>query len=241
VRSNLAGRVDIFGFAPVERFEKAPPEHHPSCVCKDARTVIVYGKAVPRSALSSPGYGLHLLQRSYHTVYPFLDQVGLELANLIEAAGHLAAAIPSYAPMVFHGLEPWGLISLKHAAKLAGIGDFGRNRIIHNPEFGSMLRFGAVITNAAIGGDLVVDKEPCPPDCNACVRACPSGALQKGSFKKMVCLGYSIKHGLYRPLLSDDYGRENIEMIINTAGYNYWIDCDECLKVCPNNSGKKGS
>ncbi len=51
----------------------------------------------------------------------------------------------------------------------------------------------------------------------------------------MSCMGYAIKHGIYRLALGDDYGRENIEMIINTTGYNYWIGCDECLKACPNN------
>jgi epoxyqueuosine reductase QueG len=30
---------------------------------------------------------------------------------------------------------------------------------------------------------------------------------------------------------------KNIERVINTAGHNYWIDCDECLKVCPLNKG----
>ena len=28
---------------------------------------------------------------------------------------------------------------------------------------------------------------------------------------------------------------KHIERVINTADYDYWIDCDECLKVCPNN------
>lgn len=231
----LSGRVDAHGYAPVERFGEAPEDHHPGAICKDASTVIVYAKAIPRAVLTSPSYDLHLLQRTYHTAYQLLDQIGLELANLIESEGYSAVGLPAYAPMIFHGLEPWGLISLKHAAHLAGLGSFGRNEIIHNPKFGSMLRFAGVITNAPLPGDAILEEEACPPKCNACIEACPCGALESGSFRKIVCMGYSIKHGLYRPLLSDDYGLQNIEMIINTSGYNYWIACDECTKVCPNN------
>jgi epoxyqueuosine reductase len=121
----LGPRVDAFGFAPVDRFADAPEAHHPSRVCKGAQTVIVFGRTVPRGLLSSPGYNLHLLHRSYHTVYPYLDTVGMDLANLIESRGPLAVQIPSFAPLAYHGTEPWGILSLKHAAAAAGLGAFG--------------------------------------------------------------------------------------------------------------------
>lgn len=234
----LERRVDAYGFAPVERFSGAPEEHHPSRVCKDAATVIVYGGTVPRAVLTSPGYDLHLLQRSYHTLYPNLDQVGLDLANRIESEGYLAIQVPSYAPLVFHGLEPWGVLSLKHAAVRAGLGAFGRTGLVYHPRFGSMLRFGAVVTSAAMPGDPLIEEDPCPPKCNACREACPPGALQEGAFQKPVCTGYAFKHAIYHLTLEDEYGLQNIETIINTAGYNYWIACDECLKACPNNFKK---
>ena len=232
----LKERVDAFGFAPVERFAEAPEEHHPSRACRDAATVIVYGVTVPRAVLDSPAYGLHLLQRSYHTAYPYLDQVGLQLANHIEAEGFGSVVIPSYAPMVFHGVEPWGLISLKHAAALAGVGAFGRSGMVYHPRFGSLLRLGAVVTSAPMPGDTPMEEEPCPPDCRACQEACPPGAFPEGEFQKMVCLGHAIKHGIYKLAFTAPEDFQFIERIINTAGYNYWIDCDECLKACPLNN-----
>ncbi len=234
----LNGRVDAVGFAPIDRFDEAPQGHHPSSICKDAETVIVFGKTVPRGVLNSPDYGLYLLHRSYHTIYPYLDELGLDLANWIEARGYLAVQIPSYAPLVYHGLEPWGILSLKHAAVAAGVGSFGHSDVVYHPVYGSLLRLGAVVTNAKMPASALVQEHPCPSKCRACQEACPAGAFQNGSFQKLTCMAYTIRHGIYPLALRDEVGRKNIETIINTAGYNYWLKCHECLKVCPKNQIK---
>jgi len=234
---HLNSRVNAIGFAPVDRFDDAPGMHHPANACKDAQTVIVFGKTVPRGILRSPDYNLYALHRSYHTVYKHLDELALKLCNFVEAQGDfLAVPIPSYAPMVFHGMEPWGILSLKHAAACAGLGAFGRSEQMYHQKYGSLLRLGAVVTNAELPGDPLIDEDPCPPKCNACQQVCPSKAFDnKGKFSKMTCLQYSIKHAIYPLALKDEIGLKHIERVINTAGYNYWLACDECLKVCPLN------
>jgi len=234
---HLDDRVSAVGFAPVERFADTPEKHHPAGVCKGAKTVIVFGIQVPRGILESPDYNLHSLHRSYHTVYRQLDEISLGVCNLIESQGPFSAVmVPSYAPMVFHGFEPWGLISLKHAAVLAGLGAFGRSGQMYHPTYGSRLRLAAVVTNAELPGDPVIDEEPCPPKCRACQKICPAGAFTAdGAFRKMTCLAHTIKHAIYPLALKDAVGLKHIERVINTAGYDYWLDCDECLKVCPNN------
>ncbi len=236
IRDWIEERVDAVGFAPADRFSEAPTGHRPEDICEDANTVIVFGRIVPKGVLKSPSYNLHLLHRSYHSVYPYLDNLGMELANLIEKHGHLAVQIPSFAPLVYKEIEPWGILSLKHAAHLAGLGAFGRNGLLHNPEYGTLLRLGAVVTSAALPGDPVIEEEPCPEECNACLETCPHEAFVKdGSFNKLTCMFNIIKHGIYPLALQSEEGMKNIEMIINTAGYNYWLKCDECLQVCPNN------
>lgn len=235
IKGHVKGKVDALGFATVDRFANAPERHHPSRACKEARTVIVFGNKMPRGVLSSPEYSLHLLHRSYHTLYSYLDEVGIQLANFIEDQGHLAVQIPAFAPLAYHGPEPWGIISLKHAAVVAGLGAFGQSDMVYHPLNGSLLRFGAVITSAHLPGDPVSEGSPCPSGCLACLEACPAKAIQRGSFDKMACLSYTIRHGIYPLALRDEAGRKNIETIINTAGYNYWIKCMECTTVCPNN------
>lgn len=240
IMEELGSRVTAIGFAPVDRFGDAPERHHPGTACKDAQTVIVFGITVPQGMLRSPEYNLYLLHRTYHTVYVHLDELALEISNFIESQGdYLAVPIPSYAPLLFHEREPWGVISLKHAGARAGLGAFGRSGQMYHPKYGSLLRLGAVVTSAELPGDPVIEKEPCPPKCSACHKTCPSNAFDaEAGFNKMACLGYCIKHAIYPIALRDEQGLKNIERVINTAGYNYWLKCDECLRVCPNNQHK---
>ena len=239
--NHLGKNVSAVGFAPVDRFKNAPEMHHPAKACRDARTVIEFGITVPRGMLRSPDYNLYLLHRSYHTVYSHLDELALSLCNFIEACGeHLAVPIPSYAPLVYHEMEPWGLISLKHAAVCAGLGVFGRSGLMYHPQFGSLLRLGAVVTSAELSGDAVIRKQQCPKRCNACHEVCPSDAFaNQGAFNKTRCMHYCIKHAMYPIALEDEKGLKHIERVINTAGYHYWLKCDECLKVCPLNTKKE--
>jgi len=233
--------ADAVGFAPVDRLAQAPEQHHPSRVCRSAATVIVVGKAVPRGILRSPDYGLYGLHRAYHTVYKKLDELTLDLCNMIERETQSTAIqVPAFAPMVYHGREPWGVMSLKHAAAAAGLGTIGKNGLLISPDFGSMLRLAAVVTSEVIEPDPLADFEPCEQDCDLCKDACPNNAFDHDcNFNKMACMAATIKHGIYPLALKSEDGRKNIELIINTAGHNYWIGCLECLKVCPNNARVK--
>jgi epoxyqueuosine reductase QueG len=241
IQARFGSRVTAMGFASADRFAQAPQGHHPTNLCKDAQTVIVLGIVVPRGMLRSPDYPLHAMHRAYHTVYKHLDELSLELSNFIESQGDfLAVAVPSYAPMVFHTFEPWGLLSLKHAAVAAGLGAFGRSGQMYHPKYGSLLRLAAVVTDAALPPDPVNDTLPCPPRCNACQQSCPPQAFKEGQFQKMACLQHTIKHAIYPLALKDPAGLKHIERVINTAGHDYWLECNACMRACPlNRPGKE--
>ncbi len=236
----LKPQVTDLGFASVDRFADAPEAHHPGRICRNAQTVIVFGITVPRGMLRSPAYNLYALHRSYHSAYMRIDDISLALCNFIESQGqYLAVPVPSYAPMVFHQFEPWGILSLKHAAVNAGLASFGRSGQAYHPQYGALLRLGAVVTDAMVEANPLLPLNPCPPTCEACFTSCPAKAISAdGQFQKMTCLGHTIKHAIYPLALSSEAGLKNIERVINTAGHNYWIACDECIKVCPLNVRK---
>ncbi len=232
----LTGKVDAFGFAPMDRFKGAPPRHHPAEVMAGAKTVIVYGRAIPRGCFASPDHSFHFLHRSYHTVYPYLDQVGFDLATLLEEEGGLAGVVAGYAPLVFEEGSVRGILSLKHAAVAAGIGAFGRNELVFHPQHGSMLRFGAVITTTELTPDPLLEYDPCSGSCKgACMRACPSNAFEESGFNRGLCARASVKHPIYLLTAKEEWGPASLELVANTAGYNYWIGCSECQRVCPAN------
>ena len=81
----------------------------------------------------------------------------------------------------------FGHISLKHAAELAGLGNITKNYLLTSPEHGNLLWFNAVLTDAELAPDEKTRHDFCD-NCNICVEACPSGALENaGSFGKKKC------------------------------------------------------
>ena len=241
LKEYLKGQVDAVGFAPVERFAHSPERHHPTSLVQEAQTVIVFGITTPRGVFDSPAYSLYGLHRAYHTIYRRLDEIAVYLCNFLESQGsYRAMPVPSFAPLTYQGPEPWGLLSLKHAAINAGLGRMGRSGQVYHPTFGSLLRLGAVVTDLPILGDEVLAGDPCPAHCRACIKACPAQAFdENGQFNKSTCLSYTIKHAIYPIALKDEKARAQIERVINTAGYDYWVACCECIRACPLNQRAK--
>jgi epoxyqueuosine reductase QueG len=83
--------------------------------------------------------------------------------------------------------EQFGYISLKHAAEIAGLGVIGKNYLLTNPQYGNLLWFSAVLTDAELMPDEKAQSTMCD-NCNKCVEACPAGALDNlASFKRKGC------------------------------------------------------
>ena len=98
------------------------------------------------------------------------------------------------------------------------------------------------MTSADLPADPVVDNDPCPDECTACIDACPTKALsENGSILKSNCGDYAYQHSVWRNawLLAsmDEMGKKlfDLELLTNTTAYNYWISCHECFRVCPSN------
>jgi epoxyqueuosine reductase len=114
----------------------------------------------------------------------------------------------------------------------AGLGFFGKNRMLINPTLGPQLFLAEIITNL----ELQTDK-PIPADqaaagrfaptscsnCNSCIAACPMGALRAdGFFDAARCINY----------LTIEYeGQIPSDLACKIA--NHLVGCDECVHACP--------
>jgi epoxyqueuosine reductase len=125
-----------------------------------------------------------------------------------------------------------GPVLERELARRAGLGWFGRNTMLINPKRGSYFFLGTLLLELELEADQPFEPDHCG-SCNACVSACPTGALlgrdENGApvMDATRCISYltieqrgSIPVEL-RPLIGDKI-----------------FGCDICQEVCPWNAEK---
>lgn len=212
--------IPMLGVADAARWDRPdmepwiPEEFRPASIFPETRSVVVIGLPIQLPVLeTSPSIWY---REHYTTVNHLLDQFTYMLANLLNERGYPSVFVPrdGYAGIEALLREPLAFFSHRHAAYLAGLGNFGTNNMLLTCEYGPRVRFGSVLTAAPLPPDPVIGEELCT-HCMQCVEACPSHALEPGSYPesmtdKKACSEYSA--GLNRSGISP---------------------CGICIKVCP--------
>jgi len=85
-------------------------------------------------------------------------RISLRLSVELEKRGFLSVPVPSepYDSWDPETMTGKGLLSLRHAGYLAGLGAIGRNGLLCNARFGNLIKLGAVITEAELDQDPIV-------------------------------------------------------------------------------------
>jgi epoxyqueuosine reductase len=110
----------------------------------------------------------------YRQINGFLDRGALFVADRIQKLGH--RSLPVAASQIVDWDNQKAHLSHKHVGRAAGLGWFGRNNLLVNPELGSRFRLVTVLTDMPLEPDTPLDRD-CGP-CRACVAACPAGAIK---------------------------------------------------------------
>lgn len=156
---------------------------------------------------------LYAVWDDYHTTVGGLLGAGCDA---------LAAQLPGGAFVPFVDVSPIREVA---AARLAGLGPVGRHRQLILPGHGSFCFLGGIVTDLELEPDAPV--ETGCPDCGACIRACPTGALSGGGFDPTRCRSaITQKKGELTP-----WEQEQIRL-----GRMAW-GCDLCQEACPLNRG----
>jgi epoxyqueuosine reductase QueG len=211
--------ADVCGVASIDRFEQAPAGFHPRDIYMECNSVIVFGIALPKGLTKVPS---RLIYGHFNNcVCPEVDQIAFKTAREVERLfGGFAVPIPSDGPYEYWDadkLQGRGLLSMKHAAVLAGLGTFGKSTLLLNEKYGNLITFGAVLTELELESDSLAESI-CLEGCNLCITSCPSGALD----------GHTADQSKCRPLA---YGT-------NARGFDT-VDCNRCRVVCPMRFGKQ--
>lgn len=212
--------IPLVGVASAEQWKDPPflpwmpEEFYPQSIYPEARSVIVIGLPVSLPVLeTSPSI---FYRELYNTVNALLDQYTYRLANFLNDSGHPSVFVPRDGYFGIKALlkNPVAFFSHRHAAYLAGLGNFGVNNMLLTPEFGPRVRFGSVFTSAELEPDLLQKDQLCTR-CMRCVKMCPAEALDEKDYPK----GLTDKKSCAEH--SDELNRQGIS------------PCGICIKVCP--------
>jgi epoxyqueuosine reductase QueG len=212
--------IPLVGFASADRWDVptfepwVPEEFRPSAIFPEVRTVIVIGMPISLPIVdTAPSIYYHEL---YRTVNTLLDTNGYRLALLLNNEGFPSIWIPrdGYGSISILKEKPIAFFSHRHAAFLAGLGNFGINNMLLTEKYGPRVRFASIFTAADIPPDPVLQKPLCTA-CMQCVNSCPVKALDgrpypEGLTDKKACAIRS--EALFKRYISP---------------------CGLCIKVCP--------
>lgn len=157
----------------------------------------------------------------YRTVNAFIDRCLLEAGLFLQERGYKYITVAASQSMP--GTHYNGRFSHKKAARLAGLGDIGKNSLFIHKKYGTRVRLGTLFTNCCLQGEGEFKEKLCT-GCNACVKICPSGAISGKEFFAGV-----EREEIFNPKLCSDYMKKEFHHI------GRGVVCGLCMKVCPYN------
>jgi epoxyqueuosine reductase len=181
--------ADLVGVANIERFQGAPRRMHPAEIFPECRSVIVLIRRILRGNWRGieegtywPNYtyfGYHGLLNSF-----FIPHVVYETSCFIEDHGW--EAVPYYPgvperqppedPVRPGAVGPDVHMAIRIAGIAAGLGECGWSKVFLTKKFGPRVRLHAILTDAPLAADALVEPGSLCDKCGSCVRGCP-GAI----------------------------------------------------------------
>ena len=170
--------VDLCGIASVERFENAPKGFHPRDIYSKTETVIAFAIKLPSETLfaENPVPYSHVNTLAMQK----MDLITYDISIALDKLGLKNVLIPTDDPYLCWDNEKQegrAIVSHRHIGCLTGLGKLGKNNLLINKYFGSMIQLGALLTDEKFESDPLADYEVCPPNCRICLDNCPQNAL----------------------------------------------------------------
>lgn len=177
------------------------------------KTILTLAIPYPSKEVKWSGKGYGILSRySYHLDYHIVFRAILkQIEEKLQALD-----IVSYASVDI------SFVDERYAAYLSGLGYLGKNQFLIHKEYGSYLYLATILIDQELEADNI-EYDDCK-DCNLCVEACPSNALDNG-FDQSLCIS--------------NISQEKKELSEKEISYfkTMIYGCDICQKVCPKNKG----
>ncbi|UCD96337.1 MAG: epoxyqueuosine reductase [Candidatus Bathyarchaeota archaeon] len=121
-------------------------------------------------------------------------------------------------------------IPLKTAAVKCGLGCQGKNTLLLTPTWGPNVRLISVLTSADLDVDEPYTTDLCG-ECEKCIAACPTHALEPYKITINRCLTYAAEKQDARDVPQEV--RELEGKLIHKPTPNSYIECSTCIEACP--------
>lgn len=217
-KENLA---DIVGFATADVFEKSDPIFK---IYPEVKTVIALAFRVLRGIYRGTEEGTTYYQYTTmgvenmeETIMPMAQ---LKIANHIESKGFIAvpqrrhqqimsgknSTNPEVAyDAVYRSKAAENQMNFADTAVKCGIGEKGLSGAVLTDDFGPMVRYCFILTNAVIEPDEVKEAHLCDK-CGKCIKACPGKAISEtGKLDPWQCaVYYNGANGTKNPFMPPD-------------------------------------
>ncbi len=211
--------ADVCGIANIYRFHSVPEGFSPKDIFSNCNAVVVFGKALPKGLMETSS---QLVYGHYNSlICAEVDKICLLAAKKLEKEFKaVAVPMPCDGPYEYFDKETLtgkGLISMKHAAVLAGLGEIGKNSLLINPQYGNLLTIGAVLVDLNLESDELCENI-CIKGCTRCIQKCPVHAIEDKKVNQALC-----RKNTYRK---------------TSRGFDT-VCCNLCRIVCPMRYGVK--
>jgi len=177
----------MVGFAPISRFDGAPPEYHPSTIFAPVRTVIAIAVPQLRGTLKAVEDGCYWQAYNCDS-YWYLNEIAApmilrRISLCLEEHGYMG--LPVHNPFHPHSgrqvradqpFGPDGMVSLRIIGVAAGLGELGHSKVLLTPKYGPRQRVFAVFTDAELEPTPMFEGRICD-GCKSCARECEAGAI----------------------------------------------------------------
>ena len=221
IETAIENGADIIGFAPASRFEKNDPIF---TLMPNVKTVIGLAFRVLRGIYRGTEEGTTYYQYTTmgvenmeETIMPMAQ---LRIAMLIEENGYVAlpqrrhqqimAEANSVNPEVaydaiYRNKTAETQMNFLDAAVLCGLGEKGLHGALLTDEFGPMIRYCFILTDAEIAPSDLKQPHLCD-NCRECVKGCPGKAIaENGTVDPWQCVVYyNGANGMRNPFMPPD-------------------------------------
>jgi epoxyqueuosine reductase len=209
--------VDILGVACLSDIKGSRLAKSALKLLPSARSIVVLGLEIypeflnltsPERTMGTANLN-DLYRRHTDSLGGQLTGTAYSIARVSRQAGLKALPLPGRGPAVDRrSLE--AVISYKHAAEAAGLGQVGMSSLLVTPQFGPRVQLALCLTEAMLKSTAADTSGTCRY-CNVCVVNCPA-------------------HALERPKKGEPYAinRFACRTYVEAAG-----GCSECMRVCP--------